>query len=220
MVTQGPVAPSGWVLSGRANFGASESHYAPVTGGCQREFTPHLVRPLVGPPNIQANDRIRRKAFHHRHLQPADGRGGPTERTARRPHIHAYHWPQPNVRYVVRRGRETGCAGLPRGVAGLRRMVLLAERGTCYQSKADATAESAARDLNARNCHRRAPPVPDDSRARAPNKRASVGTTTPQELRRDSVRNRDVGSRESPLAFDGPGQRLRPFASVSALSAR
>src|SRR6187200_1990689 len=58
MVTQGPVAPSGWVLSGRANFGASESHYAPVTGGCQREFTPHLVRPLVAPPNIQANDPI------------------------------------------------------------------------------------------------------------------------------------------------------------------
>lgn len=54
MVLWGPVAPRGWVLSGGPDFGASDSHYAPVWRGCQREFPPHLVAVGAPTPNIQA----------------------------------------------------------------------------------------------------------------------------------------------------------------------
>lgn len=76
MVLWGPVAPSGWVLSGGADFGASDSHYAPLDRGCQREFTPHLVARSFPTPNIQAIDRVARNPFRDRQLRPTGGSEG------------------------------------------------------------------------------------------------------------------------------------------------
>ena len=169
MVTQGPVAPSGWVLSGRANFGASESHYAPVTGGCQREFTPHLVRPLVVPPNIQANDRIRRKAFHHRHLQPHVARRADANRPRRLLSQDAPRASDLDVRRVGEERAGDRVRPVSRGVLRVSGgCVLLAERGTLLQEQGGCHPQnSALRDLNTRNCHRRSLPLPDDLRARS-----------------------------------------------------
>ena len=117
MVTQGPVAPSGWVLSGRANFGASESHYAPVTGGCQREFTPHLVRPLAVPPNIQANDPIAARPSSIVTYGRASGR--PVARPRLGPATTDAAGTKARTWTVSgRRGRETGCIRSPAGCCG------------------------------------------------------------------------------------------------------
>ena len=119
MVTQGPVAPSGWVLSGRADFGASESHYAPVTRGCQREFPPHIVRRIPLSPNIQANTRIRCKAFQHRHLQPRRP-GGHEHCPAGRTHREQYPGAPGATRDKQGEGGRPGASGLPRGCCGSR----------------------------------------------------------------------------------------------------
>jgi len=58
-----------------------------------------------------------------------------------------------HVRGEERRGEggRPGASGLPLGVAGLRRIVLLAERGTPYKSKADAIRKTRADSRNMRN---------------------------------------------------------------------
>lgn len=122
------------MLSGRANFSASESHYAPLTKGCQRVFTPHLVRPVVVTPNIQANAQIRRKAFQQRHLRlqgMSKQRSTLSDGTAER-HIREGGEGGRPVRPVSRR-----CCGISGGVCSCE------ERGTPIESKRNATSYTA-----------------------------------------------------------------------------